>query len=82
MNIAPDTFCLSLLEKGDKETVCEYAQRLRDLVTKVHTLLLDKEMVTLFVNTLKGHYYEHVMGSSTQWFTNVVVVAEGFKQGI
>jgi hypothetical protein len=37
-------------------------------------------MVTLFVNTLKGPYYEHVMGSSTQWFTNVVVVAEGFKE--
>lgn len=27
MNIAPDTFSLSLLEKGDKETMREYAQR-------------------------------------------------------
>jgi len=48
----------------------------------VHPPLLDKEMVTLFVNTLKDPYYEHVMGSSAQQFTNVVAVAERIDQGV
>jgi hypothetical protein len=39
-------------------------------------------MVTLFANTLKAPYYEHVMGSSTQQFTDAVVVCERIEQGI
>jgi hypothetical protein len=39
-------------------------------------------MVTLFTNTLKDLYYEHVMSSSTQQFTDVVVVTERIEQGV
>jgi len=39
-------------------------------------------MVTLFANTLKASYYEHVMGSSAQQFTDVVVVCERIEQGV
>ena len=39
-------------------------------------------MVTLFANMLKASYYEHVMGNSTQQFTDVVAVAERIKQGV
>jgi hypothetical protein len=46
------------------------------------TPLLDKEIVTLFANTLKASYYEHVMGRSTQQFTDVVVAAERIEQGV
>jgi hypothetical protein len=55
---------------------------LRDLAAQVHPPLLDKEIVTLFVNTLKASYYEHVMGRSTQQFTDVVVAAERIEQGV
>jgi hypothetical protein len=64
MDIAPDRTSLSNLEKKDKENIREYAQRWRDLAAQVHPPLLDKEMVTLFTNTLRAPYYEHVMGSS------------------
>jgi len=37
-------------------------------------------MVTLFVNTFKAIYYKHVMGSSTQQFTDVIVIAERIEQ--
>jgi hypothetical protein len=40
------------------------------------TTTLEKEMVTLFTNILKFLYYEHMMGSSTQHFYDVVVIAE------
>jgi hypothetical protein len=39
-------------------------------------------MVTLFADTLKAPYYEHVMGSSAQQFIDVVVVCERIEQGI
>jgi hypothetical protein len=82
MDIAPDRTSLSNLEKRDKESIREYAQRWRDLAAQVHPPLLDKEMVTLFANTLKDPYYEHVMGSSAQQFTDVVAVAERIEQGV
>jgi hypothetical protein len=82
MDIAPDRTSLSNLEKRDKESIREYAQRWRESAAQVHPPLLDKEMVTLFANTLKAPYYEHVMGSSAQQFTDVVVVCERIEQGV
>ena len=82
MDIALDKTSLSNLEKGDKESIREYAQRWRDLAAQVHPPLLEKEMVALFANTLKAPYYEHVMGSSAQQFTDAVAVAEWIEQGV
>jgi len=82
MDIAPDKTSLSNLEKGDKESRREYAQRWRDLAGQVHPPLLEKEMVVLFAYTLKAPYYEHVMGSSAQQFTDAVAVAERIEQGV
>jgi hypothetical protein len=82
MDIAPDRTSLSNLEKMDKESIREYAQRWRESAAQVHPPLLDKEMVTLFSNTLKAPYYEHVMGSSAQQFTDAVVVCERIEQGV
>ena len=61
MDIAPDRTSLSNLEKMNKESIREYAQRWRDLAAQVHPPLRDKEMVTLFATTLRAPYYEHVM---------------------
>ena len=52
MDIAPDRTSLSNLEKGDKESIREYAQRWRDLAAQVHPPLLEKEMVALFAKKL------------------------------
>jgi len=82
MDIAPDRTSLSNLKKREKESIREYAQRWRDLAAQVHPPILDKEMVTLFANTLKDPYYEHVMGSSAQQFTDVIAVAERIEQGV
>ena len=82
MDIALDRTSLSNLEKNDRESIREYAQRWRDLAAQVHPPLLDKEMVTLFANTLRAPYYEHVMGSSAQQFMDAVAVAERIDQGI
>eukprot|EP00258_Populus_trichocarpa_P039875 XP_024455894.1 uncharacterized protein LOC112327337 [Populus trichocarpa] len=82
IDIAPDITSLSNLEKRDKESIREYAQRWRESAAQVHPPLLDKEMVSLFANTLKAPYYKHVMGTSAQQFTNAVVVCERIEQGV
>jgi len=48
----------------------------------MHPPLLDKEMVTLFANMLKASYYENVMGSLAQQFTDVVAMAQRIEQGV
>jgi len=52
------------------------------LAAQVHPPLREKEMVALFANMLKAPYYEHVMGSSAQQFTDAVAVAERIEQGV
>jgi spore germination protein GerM len=44
--------------------------------------MLEKEMVTLFVNTFKSLYNQHLMGSYAQYFYDIVVIVEIIKQGI
>jgi len=61
LDITSDRTNLSHLEKGNKKSMREYAQRWKDLAVKVHPPLLDKEMVTLFANTPKAPYYKHVI---------------------
>jgi hypothetical protein len=39
-------------------------------------------MVTLFANTFKSQYYEHLMGNSDQYFYDVVIIAERIEQEI
>jgi hypothetical protein len=56
MNITIDKTSLSNLEKGDKESIKKYAKKWRNLATQMHLPLLDKEIVTLFSNTLKAPY--------------------------
>lgn len=58
------------------------AQRWKDEATYVQPPLIETGMVTLFANTFKFLYYEHLMGSSSQHFYNVVCIAERIEQGI
>jgi hypothetical protein len=43
---------------------------------------LEKEIVTLFANTFKSLYYEHLIGSSAQYFYDDVIITKRIKQGI
>lgn len=53
MNITLDISRLLMMEKENKETVQEYAQRWREKVALVESPLLKKEMTNLFSNMLK-----------------------------
>ncbi|XP_061945039.1 uncharacterized protein LOC133669048 [Populus nigra] len=82
MEVAPDRSSLLVMEKGNKETVREYALRWREKASHVQPSLLEKEMVTLFSNTFKSPYFEHLVGSSAQHFYDAVTIAERIEQAI
>ena len=44
--------------------------------------MLEKEMINLFSNTFKALYFEYLVRSSAQHFTNLVVIAERIEQAI
>jgi len=82
LEIAPNRTSLMSMEKRSQESVRAYAQRLRDEAMHVYPPLIETEMVTLFANTFKAPYYEHLMGSSFQHFYDGVRIAERIEQGI
>jgi len=44
--------------------------------------MLEKEMISLFSNTFKTLYFEYLIRSSAQHFTDLVVIAERIEQAI
>lgn len=82
IKVAPERSSLLVMEKGNKETVREYALRWREKASHVQPSLLEKEMVTLFSITFKSPYFEHLVGSSAQHFYDAVTIAERIEQTI
>jgi hypothetical protein len=76
LEITPDRTSLMSMEKRSQESVRAYAQRWRDEATHVQPYLLETKIVTLFANTFKAPYYEHLMGSSSQHFYDAVCIAK------
>jgi hypothetical protein len=44
--------------------------------------MLEKEMISLFSNSFKALYYEYLVRSSAQCFTDLVVITERIEQAI
>ena len=54
----------------------EYAQKWRDLAGRVHPPLSDREMVDMFLETLSGPFFNHLIGSSSAGFTELILTGE------
>jgi len=80
--VGPDRLSLQAMEKNNKESIRENTQRWREAAAQVNPSLLEKEMINLFVNTFKAPYFEYLVGSSAQHFTDLVVIAERIEQAI
>lgn len=65
----------SLVQKPD-ESFKEYAQRWRELASRVQPPLLEKYLVDMFMGTLYGPYLEKLIGSTSVGFSDLVVVGE------
>jgi hypothetical protein len=70
------------MEKNNKESIREYARRWSEVATQINPPKLEKEMISLFSNTFKAPYFEYLVRSSAQHFTDLVVIAERIEQAI
>jgi len=82
MDVGPDRSSLQAMEKDNKESIREYTQRWCETAAQVYPFLLEKEMISLFVNTFKAPYFEYLVGISTQHVSDLVAVAERIEQAI
>jgi hypothetical protein len=57
-----------VMEKSNKKNVREHTYGWKDKAMHVQSLLLEKKMVTLFVDTFKSSYYKHLIGSFAPTF--------------
>jgi len=64
------------MAKQSAETFKEYAHRWRELATQVELPLHEKEMVTMFIDTLQSPFYKHMLGSVFFNFANIVTIGE------
>ena len=82
MDMAPDRMQLQNMEKKSSETFKEYAQRWRELAAQVEPPLYEKEMITMFIETLQAPFYEHVLGSIYSNFSDIVTIGERIEHGL
>jgi len=82
MDMAPDRMQLQNMTKKNAETFKEYAQRWRELAAQVEPPLHEKEMTTMFIETLQTPFYEHVLGSVSSNFSDIVTIGERIEHGM
>jgi len=82
IDVGPDRLSLQVMEKNNKESIREYAWRWSEVAAQVNPPILEKEMISLFSNTFKALYFEYLVRSSAQHFTDLVVTAERIEQAI
>ncbi|CAL1377712.1 unnamed protein product [Linum trigynum] len=81
-DLAPDREDLRAMEKQEKESFREYAQRWRGKAADVQPALSEKEMVSTFFETLKPLYYNNMVGITTTNFADLLVIGERIEKGI
>ncbi|XP_012448857.1 uncharacterized protein LOC105772059 [Gossypium raimondii] len=82
MDIAPDQIVLQNMEKKPNKSFRQYAQRWREVAAQVQPPLLEKEITMLFINTLKAPFLNHVLGSATKSFSDIVISGEMIENAI
>src|SRR3954470_7211099 len=81
-DLAPTRMQLQSMSMGPKESFKEYAQKWRDLAGRVQPSLNDRELVDMFMGTLTGPFYSHLLGSSSSRFTELILTGERVENGI
>jgi hypothetical protein len=82
IDVGPDWLSLQAMEKNNKDSIREYARRWSEVAAQVNPPMLEKKMISLFSNTFKAPYFEYLVKSSAQHFTDLVVTAERIEQDI
>ncbi|RDX66510.1 hypothetical protein CR513_54715, partial [Mucuna pruriens] len=66
----------------ESEGFKDYAQRWRELAAQVKPLLTEKEMVSMFIETLPSPFYDKAVGSVASNFVDLVTMGERIESGL
>ena len=67
---------------NEHESFKEYAQRWRDLAAQVAPPMIEKEMITMIVDTLRVFYYEKMVSYTPSNFADLVFTGERIEVGL
>ena len=81
-DMAPDRTQLQNMSKREHESFKEYAQRWRDLAAQVAPPMVEREMITMIVDTLPVFYYEKLVGYMPSSFADLVFTGERIEVGL
>ncbi|RDX90077.1 hypothetical protein CR513_28097, partial [Mucuna pruriens] len=81
-DMAPDRSRLQNLSKMESEGFKDYAQLWRELAAQVKPSLTEKEMVSMFIETLPSPFYEKAVGSVASNFADLVTMGERIESGL
>ena len=81
-DMAPDRIELHNMCKRENESFKEYAQRWIDLAAQVVPLMMEREMITMIMDTLPEFYYEKVVGYMPSSFANLVFTGKRIEVGL
>jgi len=81
-DMAPDRTQLQNMVKKESEFFKEYAQRWRDLAAQVAPPMVEREMITMMVDTLPVFYYEKLVGYMPSSFADLVFAGERIEVGL
>jgi len=80
--MAPDRTQLQIMRKREHESFKEYAQRWMDLAAQVAPPMVEREMITMIVDTLPVFYYEKLVGYMPSSFVDLVFAGERIEVGL
>ena len=80
--MAPDRTQLQNMVKKESETFKEYAQWWRDLAAQVAPPMVEREIITMMVDTLPVFYYEKLVGYMPFSFADLVFAKERIEIGL
>src|SRR3954462_15395568 len=81
-DLAPTRTQLRGMSMAPKESFKGYAQKWRDMAGRVQPPLSDCELVDMFMGTLTGLFYSHLLGSLSSGFTDLILTGERVESGI
>ena len=70
------------MEKKSGKTFREYAQQWREVAAQARPPLDEKEMIKIFVDTLKNPYFDQVIGLQLQFFVNLIPVGGRIENAV
>ena len=77
-----DRMQLQNMRKWEHESFKEYTQSWRDLAAQVAPPMVEREMITMIVDTLLVFYYEKLVGCMPSSFVDLVFTSEIIEVGL